>query len=49
VAQLGHYDPSKKILKVDLEKYEKWAKSGAKPSETVAALYKRYKKQQAKK
>ena len=49
VAQLGYYDPSKKTLKVDLEKYEKWVKSGAKPSETVASLYKRYKKQQAKK
>ncbi len=49
VAQIGYYDPSKKVLKIELEKYEKWVKSGAKPSVTVASLAKRYKKQQAAK
>ena len=49
IAQIGYYDPSKKALKVDLEKYEKWVKSGAKPSVTVASLAKRYKKQQTAK
>ncbi len=46
VEQLGYYDPARKILKFeDLEKYESWIKKGAKPSETVASLFKKYKKQ----
>lgn len=43
-AQLGHYDPSCKLLKIDIEKYESWIKKGAQPTETVASLFKRYKK-----
>ena len=45
--QLGHYDPSRKLLKIDIEKYDKWIKKGALPTETVASLYKRYKKELA--
>ncbi len=44
VEQIGHYDPSRKILKIDLEKYKVWLSKGAKPTETVASLAKRYKK-----
>jgi small subunit ribosomal protein S16 len=44
IEQLGHYDPSKKLLKLDTEKYESWFKKGAKPTETVASLYKKCKK-----
>lgn len=43
-AQVGYYDPSKKILEMDLVKFEEWKKKGAQPTETVAALAKRYKK-----
>lgn len=52
VAEIGHYDPSCKLLKFDVTKYESWVKKGAKPTETVATLFKRYKKsgkQKAKK
>ena len=44
VAQLGYYDPSRKLLKLEISKYETWIKMGAKPTETVATLFKRYKK-----
>ncbi len=46
--QLGYYDPSRKLLKVEVEKYDKWIKKGAMPTETVASLYKRYKKETTK-
>jgi len=46
--QLGHYDPSRKLLEIDIEKYDKWIKKGAIPTETVVSLYKRYKKEAAK-
>ena len=48
VAQIGHYDPSRELLKFEISKYESWIKKGAKPTETVATLFKRYKKQKAK-
>ena len=44
VAQLGYYDPSRKLLKFEISKYETWIKKGAKPTETVATLFKRYKR-----
>ena len=44
VAQIGHYDPSCKLLKFDIPKYETWVKKGAQPTETVATLFKRYKR-----
>ena len=47
VAQIGYYDPSQKLLKFDISKYEAWVKKGARPTETVATLFKRYKKKQA--
>jgi small subunit ribosomal protein S16 len=45
IVQVGHYDPSKKLLKFDVSKCEEWIKKGAKPTETVKTLLKRYKKQ----
>ena len=48
IEQLGHYDPSRQLLKLDTEKYETWFKKGAKPTETVASLYKKVKKQAKK-
>lgn len=48
VEQIGYYDSSKKLLKMDTEKYNSWVKKGAKPTETVASLYKRYKKETVK-
>ena len=45
VEQVGHYDPVRKLLKFNAEKYQGWVKKGAKPTETVASLFKRFKKQ----
>jgi len=45
-AQVGHYDPARKLLKIDIPEYETWIKKGAKPTETVASLFKKYKKTQ---
>ncbi len=47
-AQVGYYDPSRELLEFDIPKYEAWVKKGAKPTETVATLFKRYKRKQAK-
>ena len=46
VELLGHYNPSTtpKTLEIDVEKYTSWIKKGAQPTETVAALFKRYEK-----
>ncbi|MCF7907513.1 MAG: 30S ribosomal protein S16 [Candidatus Omnitrophica bacterium] len=43
-AELGYYNPAEKLLKVDIDKYDAWFKKGAQPTETVASLYKKYKK-----
>jgi small subunit ribosomal protein S16 len=45
VDSVGYYDPSRNLLKFDVEKYQEWIKKGAKPTETVGSLFKRYKKQ----
>lgn len=43
VALLGHYTPvAPKQLVIDAALYEKWLNQGAKPTETVAALFKRF-------
>lgn len=44
VAELGHYDPSRKLLKIDIPKYEIWIKKGAQPTDTVRTLFKKYKR-----
>ena len=45
VAMLGHYAPTyeQKILEIDTKAYDEWIKKGAQPTETVAALYERFK------
>jgi small subunit ribosomal protein S16 len=44
VAELGYYDPSCKLLKFNIADYEAWVNKGATPSETVATLFRKYKK-----
>jgi len=42
-ALLGHYSPvMPKELQIDVKAYEEWIKKGAKATETVAALFKRF-------
>lgn len=41
---LGIYDPIKKKIQLNIEKYQKWIKQGAKPSETVHSLIKKMQK-----
>lgn len=45
VEEIGHYDPSRKILKIDIAKYESWVKKGARPTVTAGSLFKKYKKE----
>jgi len=41
IEEIGAYDPMKEpaMIKIDLEKYDQWIKNGAKPTETVRALF----------
>ena len=48
-AQVGYYDPSRKLLEFDIPKYESWVKKGAQPTETVASLFKKFRRQTKKK
>jgi len=38
---LGTYHPGTKVLKIDMEKFQKWTKVGAQPSGTLAAVVRR--------
>ena len=38
---LGTYHPGTKVLKLDMEKFQKWTKVGAQPSGTLAAVVRR--------
>ena len=40
IEQIGTYDPMTEpsTIKLDKEKFEKWVKNGAKPTDTVKAL-----------
>jgi len=44
MALLGQYAPAQqpKILEIDMKAFAEWLKKGAQPTETVAALYKRF-------
>jgi len=44
VASVGHYAPTQepKLLDINLEEVKKWIAKGAQPTDTVAALIKRY-------
>jgi len=46
IDELGHYDPSRQLLKVNVDKYASWVKRGAQPTQTVSSLVKRYQKAQ---
>ena len=48
--QLGWYDPlsNPPKVKLNLERYKHWVGVGARPTETVAQIVKRYEKAQAK-
>ena len=42
-ALVGHYSPVvPKKLEIDVKAFEEWVKKGAQPTETVAALFKRF-------
>ena len=40
IEELGYYDPTKdpKVVKIDVEKAQKWIANGAQPTDTVKAL-----------
>lgn len=44
VEQVGHYDPTRSVLEFNITKYENWIKKGVQPTDTVASLFKKYKK-----
>jgi len=43
IEELGYYDPTKEpaVVKIDAEKATKWLKTGAQPSDTVRAIFKK--------
>ncbi|MFH1967348.1 MAG: 30S ribosomal protein S16 [Patescibacteria group bacterium] len=45
MALLGQYVPAQqpKILQIDIKAFDEWLSKGAQPTDTVAALYKRFK------
>jgi small subunit ribosomal protein S16 len=45
IEQIGYYDPRRKIIRVDSERYQHWVERGAQASETVASLVRRVVKQ----
>ena len=46
---LGHYDPARQpaVLKIDLERVDKWVKKGASLSDTVKSLIRKIKNNKA--
>jgi small subunit ribosomal protein S16 len=40
IEQIGYYDPRKPEFSLDYARYERWVKSGARPSDTVSTLVK---------
>lgn len=41
IAEIGHYNPTSKELKVDAEAAKKWLGNGAQPTPTTKALLKK--------
>ena len=43
IEEVGYYDPTKEpsVIKVDIEKVEKWISNGAQPTDTVKTLLKK--------
>jgi len=46
IEEIGYYDPTKNppLINIDTNRYDYWISKGAQPTETVASLYKKYKK-----
>ena len=46
IEELGFYDPSRdpELLKIDLDRYQVWFKNGARPTDTVRSLVRRFRK-----
>lgn len=40
---IGYYEPKKKILKIDKERYLDWLRKGAQPTDIVYAIVKNFK------
>ncbi|MCS7214040.1 MAG: 30S ribosomal protein S16 [Candidatus Calescibacterium sp.] len=40
---IGYYEPKKKILKIERDKYLQWLKNGAQPTDIVVSLVKNFK------
>lgn len=40
---IGYYEPKKKILKIDKERYLDWLRKGAQPTDIVSAIVKNFK------
>jgi small subunit ribosomal protein S16 len=43
IEQLGFYDPRRKVLTIDRERYQHWVGVGAQASDTVHTLVRKYK------
>lgn len=43
VALVGHYAPVTEELEIDVKAFEEWVKKGAQPTETVMAIFERFK------
>lgn len=39
---IGYYEPKKKILKIEKDKYLQWLKNGAQPTDIVLSLVKNF-------
>jgi small subunit ribosomal protein S16 len=42
IEEIGHYDPTRGLLKFEIERYKFWLSKGAQPSDSAASLLKRY-------
>jgi len=49
IEQVGTYEPTQNTLTFETALYESWVKKGAKPTDTVTSLFKKFKKQNAAK
>ena len=47
IEEVGYYDPTKEpsVIKIDEEKAKTWLANGAQPTDTVAALIKKFREQ----
>lgn len=47
IDDIGRYNPLTEpaMIKIDLEKFDKWLANGAQPTDTVAALIKKFREQ----